>query len=278
MNLEMTVKKKIKTCGVIGLGSMGLPMAKHMKKNGFNVIGFDINEESIEKAKLLGLQISSSIKYIGEESDLVLIMVQTDQQVKDIILGGDGLLQTLKQGAIICIASSVSPFICRELEVLTKEKGIGLLDTPVCLGQQAADNGTLTVFVGGEEQWFIRAKPVLESFGEKVILVGGSGVGQIAKTANNLLLWACITANYEVLTLAKALEIDVEKLIAGLMHSSGANWSLSRWGKSTGKWSEKDMDVALDLAQQVKVPMPLSGLVDQLVKNINQEKMRDLLK
>lgn len=268
----------IKTCGVIGLGSMGLPMAKHMKNNGYNIIGFDINEESVEKAKSLGVHPATSIIAIGEESDLVLIMVQTDQQVKDIITGENGLLETLKEGAIICVASSVSPFTCRELEVLTKEKRIGFLDTPVCLGQQAADNGTLTVFVGGEEKWFEKAKPALQSFGEKVIHVGACGVGQIAKTANNLLLWACITANYEVLTLAKALEVDVEKLIAGLMHSSGANWSLSRWGKSTGKWSEKDMDVALELAQQVKVPMPLSALVDQLVKSINQEKMRDLLR
>ena len=93
-----------------------------------------------------------------------------------------------------------------------------------------------------------------------------SGTGQIAKTINNMLLWACMAANFESLTLAKKLGADIPRLIEALGHGSGANWSLSRWGKSTGKWAEKDMDVALDLAQQAKVPMPLAGLVDQLMK------------
>lgn len=276
MSANLSIHNEIETCGVIGLGSMGIPMARHMKNKGYRVLGYDITDESMERAKDQGID-PVSVTTLGEESDFVLIMVQTDQQVKDIILKDNGLIHTLKKGSVICIASSVSPFTCREIESVTKLKGIGLLDTPVCLGQEAANNGKLTVFVGGECQWFEYAKEVLESFGENIIHVGDSGVGQIAKTANNLLLWACMAANYEVLTLAKTLNVDVTKLQSALMKSSGANWSLSRWGKSTGKWSEKDLDVALELAQQVKTPMPLSGLVDQLVKNINQEKMLELL-
>jgi 3-hydroxyisobutyrate dehydrogenase-like beta-hydroxyacid dehydrogenase len=92
-----------------------------------------------------------------------------------------------------------------------------------------------------------------------------------------MLLWACMVANYEVLNFAKTMGADVPKLIAALAHSSGANWSLARWGKSTGKWAEKDMDVALDLAQTAKMPMPLAGLVDQLVKHLNQERMKALM-
>jgi 3-hydroxyisobutyrate dehydrogenase-like beta-hydroxyacid dehydrogenase len=86
-----------------------------------------------------------------------------------------------------------------------------------------------------------------------------------------------MVANFETLSLAKKLGVDVSKLIEALGHGSGANWSLSRWGKSTGKWAEKDMDVALELAQDAKVPMPLAGLVDQLVKHLNQERMKALL-
>ena len=92
-----------------------------------------------------------------------------------------------------------------------------------------------------------------------------------------MLLWACMAANFEALTLAKELGADMPKLVAALGHGSGANWSLSRWGKSTGKWAEKDMDVALDLAQAAKVPAPLGALVDQLMKGINQERMKALL-
>jgi len=178
---------------------------------------------------------------------------------------------------VICIASSVSPDLCRELAEAAARKGIGLLDTPVVLGQEAANNGTLTVYVGGEEAAFERARPVLAAFGREVLHLGACGNGQIAKTINNMLLWACMTANFEALGLAKKLGGDVPRLVAALGHGSGANWSLSRWGKSTGKWSEKDMDVALGLAQDAKMPVPLAGLVDQLVKQINQEKMKALL-
>jgi 3-hydroxyisobutyrate dehydrogenase-like beta-hydroxyacid dehydrogenase len=152
-----------------------------------------------------------------------------------------------------------------------------VLDTPVVLGQEAADNGTCTVYVGGEERWYRRAQPVLETFGRDVIHLGDVGAGQIAKMINNMLLWATMVANFESLTLAKTLGMDIPRLAAALGHGSGANWSLSRWGKSTGKWAEKDMDTALELAQAAKVAVPLGGLVDQLVKAINQEKMKALL-
>ena len=145
------------------------------------------------------------------------------------------------------------------------------------LGQEAADNGTLTVFCGGEEKAFEKAKPALQAFGKSVMLVGPCGMGQLTKTCNNMLLWACMSANYEVLTFAKKNGADVKKMIDALQHSSGANWSLSRWGKSTGKWAAKDMHVALELAQTANVPAPLGTLVDQLMKGINQERMKALL-
>jgi len=145
------------------------------------------------------------------------------------------------------------------------------------LGQEAANNGTVTCYVGGEERWLARARPVLAAFSARVLHLGPVGTGQIAKTINNMLLWACMAANFESLTLAKKLGADIPRLIEALGYGSGANWSLSRWGKSTGKWAEKDMDVALDLAQDAKVPMPIAGLVDQAMKAINQDKMKALL-
>jgi 3-hydroxyisobutyrate dehydrogenase len=163
------------------------------------------------------------------------------------------------------------------MEEIAAPHGIGVLDCPVVLGQEAANNGTVTCYVGGEEHWLARARPVLAAFSARVLHLGPAGTGQIAKTINNMLLWACMAANFEALTLAKRLGADIPRLIEALGHGSGANWSLSRWGKSTGKWAEKDMDVALELAQHVKMPMPLAGLVDQLVKHINQEKMKALL-
>jgi len=266
----------VKRTGMIGLGAMGLQMARHMIAKGFDVDGYDIGAEANARAKEHGVKICGSPAEVGAHGEVVIVMVQTDAQVRDVVLGSD-LLDRLARGAVICIASSVSPDLCRELAQAAATKGIGVLDTPVVLGQEAANNGTLTIYVGGEQKWFERAKPVLATFGKQVLYLGAAGNGQIAKTINNMLLWACMVANFESLSFAKKLGVDVPRLVEALGHGSGANWSLSRWGKSTGKWAEKDMDVALELAQAAKAPMPLAGLVDQLVKQINQERMKALL-
>jgi 3-hydroxyisobutyrate dehydrogenase-like beta-hydroxyacid dehydrogenase len=272
----MTQTNTVKRTGMIGLGAMGIQFARHMLRKGFDVAGCDIDADAVRRAENDGIRHRTSPAEIGRHAEVVVVMVATDAQVDDVV-ERSGLLDTLAPGSVVCIASSVAPETCRRLAALAAAKHIGVLDTPVVLGQEAADNGTCTVYVGGEERWFVRAKPVLESFGRDIIHLGDVGSGQIAKMINNMLLWATMVANFESLTLAKTLGMDVPRLAAALNKGSGANWSLSRWGKSTGKWAEKDMDHALDLAQAAKVPMPLSGLVDQLVKGINQERMKALL-
>ena len=266
----------VKRTGVIGLGAMGLQMAKHMAAKGFAVSGYDVAADANARAKSLGVTICRSVAEVGADAEVAIVMVATDEQVREVVVAS-GLLDRLARGAVICIASSASPDLCRELAATAAARGIGVLDTPVVLGQEAANNGTLTIYVGGDDASFARVKPVLAAFGREVLHLGASGNGQIAKTMNNMLLWACMSANFEALSLAKKLGGDIPRLVAALGHGSGANWSLSRWGKSTGKWSEKDMDVALELAQDAKMPVPLAGLVDQLMKQINQEKMKALL-
>jgi 3-hydroxyisobutyrate dehydrogenase-like beta-hydroxyacid dehydrogenase len=266
----------VKNTGVIGLGAMGYQMARHMVDKGFAVAGYDVAPEANARAQGRGVAIVSGPAEIGGRADVVIVMVATDAQVENVIVRS-GLLDKLAKGAVICVSSSTSPETARELEAICNKMGIGLLDTPVVLGQPAADAGTLTVFCGGKADAFEKAKPVLAAFGANVMHVGASGMGQLTKTANNMLLWACMAANYEVLSLARKLGADVPMLIAALRHSSGANWSLEKWGESTGKWAEKDMDVALELAQDAKMAVPLSALVDQLMKGMNQEKMKALL-
>ena len=269
---ETTVKRT----GMIGLGAMGLQFGRHMASKGFEVAGFDVDKGATSQAKSHGVRICGAPADVGKHAEVVIVMVATDAQVERVI-EESGLLDTLARGSVICIASSCSPETCKAMAALAEAKGIGVLDTPVVLGQEAADKGTVTTYVGGEAKWVERAKPVLSAFSGKVIHVGGVGSGQITKSINNMLLWACMVANFECLTLAKKLGTDIPRLVEALGHGSGANWSLSRWGKSTGKWAEKDMDVALELAQDAKQPMPLAGLVDQLVKHLNQEKMKALL-
>ena len=267
-------ENRIKRVGVIGLGAMGHQMARHMARAGFEVSGHDVDAAARAKAEGIGIRIRGSAAELARDADMVVVMVQTDAQVEEV---ATTLLPVLAAGSVICIASSVSPDLCRQLAHDADARGVGVLDTPVVLGQEAANNGTLTIYVGGDERWVTRARPALQAFAKDVLHLGGPGSGQIAKTINNLLLWACMTANFEALSFAKQLGADIPRLVDALRHGSGANWSLSRWGKSTGKWSEKDMDVALDMAQTAKAALPLFGLVDQLVKGLNQEKMKQLL-
>jgi 3-hydroxyisobutyrate dehydrogenase-like beta-hydroxyacid dehydrogenase len=262
--------------GIIGLGAMGFQMARHMVNKGFEVYGIDAQQACNARARDAGVHIVGTPAEIGVHAQIVIVMVATDTQVEDVIVKS-GLLDRLAKGAVICVASSCSVDTAQELEKIGAAKGIGILDTPVVLGQEAADNGTLTVFCGGSAEAFVKAKPVMAAFGENIMHVGKAGMGQLTKTINNMLLWACMSANYEALAFAKAMGADVPKMIAALEHSSGANWSLSRWGRSTGKWAEKDMDVALELAQEAKTPVPLAALVDQLMKGMNQDKMKALL-
>jgi 3-hydroxyisobutyrate dehydrogenase-like beta-hydroxyacid dehydrogenase len=266
----------VKHTGVVGLGAMGYQMARHMVAKGFNVAGYDVAAEAMTRAKAVGVKTVGSIADVGETAEIVIVMVATDKQVEDVVVNS-GLLDRLKKGSVICISSSTSPETAKEMEAVCAKRGIGLLDTPVVLGQEAADNGTLTVFCGGTAEAFEKAKPALSAFGAKVMHVGPSGMGQLTKTTNNMLLWACMAANYEVLSFAKKMGADIPKLVDALKYSSGANWSLEKWGRGTAKWVEKDMDVALDLAQTAKAPVPLSALVDQLMKGMNQARMQALL-
>ncbi len=265
-----------KRTGMIGLGAMGLQMARHMVLKGFEVSGYDISADAAKKAAGHGVRIAASVTDAGKAAEVVFVMVANDKQIHDVI-EHSGLLDALARGSVICIASSCSPETCRDLAKLAAPKGIGIVDVPLVLGQEAMDNGQVVAYVGGDDAAVAKARPAIAAFSKQVLHVGPVGAGQITKSINNMLLWACMCANFECLTFAKKLGVDITKLVDALGHGSGANWSLSRWGKSTGKWAEKDMDVALDMAQAAKQPMPLAGLVDQLVKNLNQERMKALL-
>jgi len=269
-------QESTKRTGMIGLGAMGLQMARHMVQKGFEVSGYDVNADAAKKAEGYGVRICTSVTDAGKNAEVVFVMVANDKQIHDVI-ERSGLLDVLAGGSVIAIASSCSPETCRTLAKLAAPKGIGIVDVPLVLGQEAMDNGQVVAYVGGDDASVAKARPAIQAFSKQVLHVGAVGAGHITKTINNMLLWACMVANFESLSLAKKLGVDVSKLIEALGHGSGANWSLSRWGKSTGKWAEKDMDVALELAQDAKMPMPLAGLVDQLVKHLNQERMKALL-
>lgn len=267
-------EQSVRVTGMVGLGEMGLPMAGHMARRGFDVWGYDIAAAALQRAPAQGVRPTRDLGELGRRADVIVVMVQTDAQVEEVV---NALLAAAKPGTVVCVASSTAPATCREAARRAQARGIGVLDTPVALGPQAAVDGTLTVFVGGEARWFDKARPVLAAFGKEVLHVGDSGAGQVTKIANNLLLWACMSANYEVLRFAQRLGVEPARLLEPLMKSSGANWSLSRWGRSNPKWAKKDLESALALAAQVQMPLPLATRVDELMPQITREGMRALI-
>ena len=131
----------VRRAGVIGLGAMGAQMARHMVNKGFDVAGYDIDVDAMRRAGEFGAKACLSAAQVGDHAEVVVLMVATDQQVEEVI-AQSGLLDHLSRGAVICIASSCSPETCQQMEKLASAHGIGVLDCPVVLGQEAANNGT----------------------------------------------------------------------------------------------------------------------------------------
>jgi 3-hydroxyisobutyrate dehydrogenase-like beta-hydroxyacid dehydrogenase len=161
----------------------------------------------------------------------------------------------------------------RDVERLAAQKGVGVIDVPLCRGEPAAEAGKLLVLVGGEEGVFARCRPALAAFGDDVIHVGGLGAGQIGKMINNLLLWACVSANAEGLKLAEALGVDPEKLRQALVLSSGNNWALETWLQPRPMpWAEKDMAIVMEHADQARLSLPLCGVTREVIKGLKIER------
>src|SRR5262249_40554292 len=159
----MSEANTVTRAGVIGLGAMGLQMARHMARKGFSVAGFDIDIDAMRRAVGHGVKTCLAAAQVGEHAEVVVVMVATDEQIDEGI-AQSGLLDRLPSGAVICIASSCAPETCRRMETIAAAKNIGVVDCPVVLGQEAANNGTVTSYVGGEEKWVARARPVLTAF------------------------------------------------------------------------------------------------------------------
>jgi hypothetical protein len=143
--VHMNHKNDVKRTGVIGLGAMGLQMARHMVSKGFDVAGYDVDVDvdAMRRAVEAGVKSCLSPAQVGDHAEIVIVMVATDQQVEEVI-GQSGLLDSLGHGGVVCIASSCAPETCRRMETIAAGRGIGVLDCPVVLGQEAANTGSVT--------------------------------------------------------------------------------------------------------------------------------------
>lgn len=255
---------------VVGLGKMGLPMARHLRDAGFRVVGFDPSQASQDKAAELGIEVAGSPADAAAKTAAALVVVGFDDQAIDVISEADQcLLAGASDGYIIAMCSTVEMTTSVQMAAAAEKVGAILVDATLCLGEPAAEDASLLIMCGGPPAALNRLQPVLETVGQEIYRLGDVGAGQVGKMLNNYLLWNSVVANYEALRLGGRLGLDLEALRRSLMLSSGNNWALETWLRSRPMpWAEKDMRILMQHADEAGLPMPNAGLVREEIKQI----------
>jgi 3-hydroxyisobutyrate dehydrogenase-like beta-hydroxyacid dehydrogenase len=183
------------------------------------------------------------------------------------MLDRDGLLETMGAGAVIAVSSTCTPDHVKMLAERARQKGVEVLDAPICRGQRAADDGTMLTLCGGTATVFERGKPIYATFCKDIVHLGDIGAGQFGKAMNNFLLWVNGVALIEAGRLSEANGMDLVKLRDALLISSGASDALKNWENVSFLWALKDMQIVARMADQAGLAMPIAGAIKELVKD-----------
>jgi 3-hydroxyisobutyrate dehydrogenase len=254
----------------LGLGRMGLPMAKHLLSAGMHVVGYDTDQNRMALLAEAGGHLPDDLASGLREAKAVMIMTGSEAQVDDLFNREGGIIACCRPGTLVLIISTVSPEFMEHLEGKARSAQLRLIDAPVCRAEMGAVSGTLLAFLAGNKDDCSEVAELIRPFCADIEYVGARlGAAQIAKTVNNLILWACVAANHEGLRLAEAWQLDTAALRRALMTSSAENWSLRHWDRiGHMPWSIKDMEIALATAKTAGVALPLSEKVSELVRTI----------
>jgi 3-hydroxyisobutyrate dehydrogenase len=259
--------------GMIGVGEMGVEMARHIAAKGHEIFANDIVESRMQDAVKHGARPAPKIADM-KSADVFIVMVRTDDQARQVT---QSILAVAKSGAVIAISGTHHPDTMKALGAEAAARGVGYIDAPVVYGMDGARDGKLLSLCGGSEADFEKARPALLCYSRDALRVGPLGSGQIAKTCNNLLHWVHSVSNFECLLIAKRYGIDAQRMREVLLKAPAYNNTLDRWDHTKFTWQEKDMDVVMDLAQAGGLVSPLSGQVDQLVKLMHANDVQSLL-
>jgi 3-hydroxyisobutyrate dehydrogenase-like beta-hydroxyacid dehydrogenase len=256
----------IQNVGIVGLGKMGLPMAKHLLAGGFKVVGCDPVEASRSAARSARLTVVETPREVADLSDLVIVVVGFDHEVERVVAE---ILGAPRKGLIVGLASTVAPRTAKRLAQRLADSGMTLLDIPLARGEAAAISGKLLIYGAGDEKAFAACRPAFSAFASDVFHLGAAGAGQVGKMVNNLILWACISANDEGLRLGEALGVEPEKLREALARGSAQNWAMDNRAEDSGMpWAEKDMGIVLHEADLARLSLPMSGTVKEVIKGL----------
>lgn len=265
--------------GFIGIGVMGRPMTLNLLKAGHHVTIFARHPEKPEVQEVLnaGAKLAPSPRAVAMASDMVITMVPNSMQVEEVVAGPHGILEGARKGLIIIDMSTIAPTMSRKLAQLAAEHGVHFLDAPVSGGSQGAVNGTLTIMVGGEQEIFEQARPVLEAMGKKenIFYIGPGGSGEVVKIVNNMLVGTIAASIAEAFVLGVKAGADVDTMAKVISVSAGASWQLSNQfplRAFNGSFQpgfmtdllHKDLGLALDLAAENQTPIAMTALSRQM--------------
>jgi 3-hydroxyisobutyrate dehydrogenase-like beta-hydroxyacid dehydrogenase len=257
----------MKKVGIVGLGEMGIGMAKNLLQNGFELSGYDLRPERIKQLADLGGKPVENSQRVAELSDVVFVMVLNGQQVKEVVLGETGLLKGLKPGATIIVSATINPSEMKELEKPVYEKGVKLIDTPVSGGKTGAENGTLTMMAAAKKQVFEENKEVLEAVGQNIFHVSEEiGIGQTVKASLQALIGSTFTAIFESLVLGVKAGVKAETLyevfgssgVSSPLFNNCAKLIMERKFVGTGSHigtMYKDLGISMNMAKEKGVAM-----------------------
>lgn len=264
----------------IGLGVMGYPMAAHIRQRG----GHDVviyNRTAAKAEKWVGEnggRAAATPRDAAEGCDFVFCCVGNDDDLRSVTLGEDGAFQSIKAGAVFIDNTTASALIARELDAAARERGFSALDAPVSGGQAGAENGVLTVMVGGDQADFDKAKPVIDCYAKMVGLMGPAGAGQLTKMVNQICIAGLVQGLSEGIHFAKKAELDVAAVIDVISKGAAQSWQMeNRWETMRdGKfdygfavdWMRKDLAICLDEARNNGARLPVAALVDQFYAEV----------
>ena len=258
----------------IGLGVMGYPMAGHLrKKGGHDLTVYNRNSAKAEVwVKEHGGKTAPTPAEAAKDQDFVFCCVGNDSDVRDVTLGPQGAFQAVRKGAVFIDNTTASANIARELFTAAKARGFDFLDAPVSGGQAGAQNGVLTVMVGGDQAPFAEAKPVIDNYARMVTLIGPSGSGQLTKMVNQAIVAVTVQGVSEGLAFAQKAGLDIPKVMETISKGAAQSWQMdNRWKTmNEGKfefgfavdWMRKDLAIIMDEAKRNGAKMEVAALID----------------
>jgi 3-hydroxyisobutyrate dehydrogenase len=263
----------------LGLGIMGSPMARHLKAKGHEVTVYNRTaSKAHDWVGQHGGHAAPTPRVAAEGQDIVFCCVGNDDDLRQVTLGPEGAFQAMGQGTIFVDHTTASATIARELYATAKAKGFAFLDAPVSGGQAGAENGQLTVLVGGDPEPFDRAAPVIASFAKACRLLGPAGSGQLAKMMNQICIAGVVQGLAEAIHFGKSAGMDVEAVIDVISKGAAQSWQMENRHKTmlAGKydfgfavdWMRKDLGIVLDQSRHNGARLPLTALVDQFYAEV----------